>query len=1706
MRKALIIIAWIIGSVLLMLLLVVLIISTPAGKNIVRKQALQFLRNKLKTEVQIGEIDYALPKMIVLRNVLFLDQKRDTLLVGEELRVDIALLQLLRKTVDVHQIHLHGVSAHIYRHAPDTNFNFTYIINAFAGEPKSPKKPTDSNAPMRFVLDRMRLHDVRFRMDDFTGGLRMAYLVKDLDLTLDKIDPTTTTFQVRRLRGDGIAAYIVQDTSMLPPPPADSTPLRLKLAAREVSLRNVSYVQEQRQSRFFLSLSAARLLVHPDKIDIDRQTISINDFVLMNAKGVVKLGATAAGIAARATDSVIATDPAPAAKWRVTANALALSDIAFDFDNEAAPRQPYGIDYAHLHVRDFGLQASSVRYTTDTISGNLAHLQATEQSGFALRRLRTRFQYHPQGATLEDLLLQTDNSLLQRSLSVRYPSLEALAKNPNLMMLQVNLQNSIIGLRDVLLFAPQLRSQPLIKRYGNGRLQLTALATGSLDLLELGRLRVAGVGQTEIDLRGRLRALADPKRLAYQLQIARIQSSRADLEGLLPAAVRQQVRIPDRFGIVGNVSGTTQTYQPNLTLVSTDGLAFVRGRVDLTPNREQYDLFVRAERLDLGRILRRDTLIGALTGVVQARGRGLDPKTMTATASARVSSIRLMRYAYQGLSLNGHAAAQRAALQLDAKDPNARLHATVTATLFGRYPAVTAHATIDSVDMAALGLYPTELRFRGALFADLPVLNPDYPEGRIAIYSPVIAVNGARYVLDTLLLDTRPSADSGNRLVLQSPFIQATAWGHMPLTRLGNAIHYHIDRHYRLADSVRQADTALATRLKLPAAYDFNIQARVARHPIITSFVPQLRRLDTVSLRAALDQDDLILTLRAPNIEYGNYVVNGLFADVASNADSLFFSAMVGRLVQGATLDFYHTALRGRVHHDSVDARLSIADADSNQRFALSASLQQQSDTQFIHIGEGLVLNYKPWTVLQPNAVALGKGGFYFQNVGISSGPEQLAINSDRPEFGAPFHATITDFLLGNLTEIVSKDTALLANGLLRGTVDVLRLQPTPQLTSDLQIGNLSVLGDTLGDMRLFVKSAEGQTLETDVQITGQGNDVRLTGLYFLKPDAAGNSFSMNLLLNPLRLATFEGLANHAIRNTSGNLLGSVQFQGSVDAPRFNGQIRTDQLTTTVSMLNAPFSLPSETIAFSGQEIGFKDFSILDSAGHTATLNGSIFLRSLYDQRLNLRLEAEKWQPVHSSAADNKLFFGDLLLSTDVTVAGPVKAPDVSGSINILGGTNMTVAIPRSEPGLEDRQGIVAFVNMHSPEEQSVLAPRRPDSTAALKTIVPAGSDINVNVNLSDQASFTVLVDAATGDFLQVKGSTNLNAAVQPDGSIGLTGTYEIVDGMYQLNYNFLRRNFRIQRGSNIVFSGEPTEAEVNLTAVYEATVAPYDLVSRQLQDPGELNYYKQRIPFDVQLKISGRMLQPQITFDIVLPEERNYRVSSEVVDVVRARLNEVRTDVSELNKQVFALIVLNRFVGEDPFQNGAGGGGVEGMARQSASRFVSEQLNRFAGGLVKGLDLTIDLATSEDYTTGARQNRTDLNIGASKRLFNDRLTVTVGNNFQLEGSRNTNQNTSLIPGNLAVDYDLSNDQRYRLRFFRRNQDQGAFEGYIIETGVSFILQVDYNRFRQIFMSRRRMEQIRQDRRKKKEERERQQAARQAMLPDNRSLNRSHQR
>ncbi|TRZ50116.1 hypothetical protein D4Q80_00870 [bacterium] len=259
-----------------------------------------------------------------------------------------------------------------------------------------------------------------------------------------------------------------------------------------------------------------------------------------------------------------------------------------------------------------------------------------------------------------------------------------------------------------------------------------------------------------------------------------------------------------------------------------------------------------------------------------------------------------------------------------------------------------------------------------------------------------------------------------------------------------------------------------------------------------------------------------------------------------------------------------------------------------------------------------------------------------------------------------------------------------------------------------------------------------------------------------------------------------------------------------------------------------------------------------------------------------------------------------------------------------------------------------------------------------------------------------MVIDSQSGDAITVQGKTTLAASLDESKKISLTGLYELERGSYQFSLNMLKKKFEIVKGSTITWTGDPLSAIVNIKALYQLKSSPISLVEQQLvgQTPTEINKYKQRVPVEVYLKMAGDLMKPEIKFDVVIPEPDISKWP-----LVDEKLQKIRTDESEMNKQVFALLILGRFVGEDITQNNTGSTTTGTMVRQSVSGVLSSQLNRVAGGLVKGVDLNFDFESQDDYSTVTAQTRTDLKVGMSRTMKNDRIKVNVGANVPIEGA-----------------------------------------------------------------------------------------------------------
>ena len=94
--------------------------------------------------------------------------------------------------------------------------------------------------------------------------------------------------------------------------------------------------------------------------------------------------------------------------------------------------------------------------------------------------------------------------------------------------------------------------------------------------------------------------------------------------------------------------------------------------------------------------------------------------------------------------------------------------------------------------------------------------------------------------------------------------------------------------------------------------------------------------------------------------------------------------------------------------------------------------------------------------------------------------------------------------------------------------------------------------------------------------------------------------------------------------------------------------------------------------------------------------------------------------------------------------------------------------------------------------------------------------DVSVEISIDKEAELTLVIDKGNGDYLNLKGEAELTGGIDPSGKTTLTGKYEFSEGAYEMNFNMIRRKFDIQKGSYIIWNGEPTMANLNITAIYK--------------------------------------------------------------------------------------------------------------------------------------------------------------------------------------------------------------------------------------------------------------------------------------------------
>jgi len=1641
-RKSLKILLWFIASIIILVVGLALSLNIPAVQNFVKDKAINYLKTKTKTEVSLESIKIALPKDVVLNKFYLEDRKGDTLLYAEKLAVDISLFKLLKNTVEVNNIELKSVRANVKRINPDTTFNFSFLVDAFASDQKKPEEKVkkDTTSTLKFSVDKVSFEDIGLTYrDDVAGNDVKLYLgafktkIKDFDLAnqhyvIKELSLNNTS--LRYLQQKPLTQLVQHITNSV-----DSTEKEQgKLPLIEVQNFIFSKVKVNYDDQISTTKAVADVndlgLVNL-KVDLTNSQYAVDDAHLNQSNILFAFKPAPSNDLKKVKDTVL---PEKSTLGLIIKN-ISLADNDVQFDNLGAKPAPKGMDFNHLKIAGLNLGASNVTYSAAGIKANVKNGSLKEKSGFVLNELKGDAVYNDKQIKLSNFILKTPNTTINNATELNFTSMDDLTKHPERVKLNLAFKNTTIGLKDAGYF-----SDAIPANYRNEKIKLNADVNGYLNNLNIPHLQISGLKNTQIDISGKAKGLPDIKKTFLDLNIKKLHVTKSDILVAVPKkSLPPTIELPNVIDAKGNFKGSMTDFNTNMNILTDMGGANVVAGMKGPKGKENYQADISLNNFNVGRLLKMQPKLGRVSAKARVAGTGLDPKKINAKFNARVLNAYYNKYTYRNLNVAGTYANQNVVVKSSMPDSNANFALDAKVNLAGKYPSVKADLNLIQVNLQALNFSPTVLSAAGMVKVDLATADADYLNGSVDVTGLQVVKDKQRINVDTISVRAKTTATE-NELTLKSEILSAKIDGKYQLTKVSGAIINEINKYYAFGTVTKVPDQRL------------RFFVRVYDSKLLKSFVPELTVFKQSQFYGLIDtqKDSLQIKGNFPQVVYGDFKVDTTVLNINNDNNKLDYSLTVKSL-QSPSIALFNTEVSGNAANNNLGVNVFLRDRQRKNKYVIGGNFQSiNKDFKFTLDPQKLLLDYQKWVVSQDNYIQFGASGILVNQFQISNSGQSLAINSNPTEPNAPLAVEFKDFQLETLTKFAETDTTLVG-GRLNGTANVKDLASTPKFEANLTIDQLRYQKDELGTLRLAVNNNTENAFEVNVALTGV-HELRANGFYYTAPQSA---LDLTVNIDKIEMKNIESLSAGQLKRGTGTLTGALTVKGALTAPKVLGDLTFNNAGFNVAYVNSYFRMPNEKISFTNEGISFNNFTLIDSLNQKATINGKVYTSDFKNYRFGLDIKTDNFRALNSTAADNDMIYGTVFLTSDIKVRGDLNQPDVNMNIRVNKGTKFFFALPANDPSIIDQEGIVQFIDEDAPPFNG----KKPLKVDSISKAPIKGLNLVASVKIDPEAELNVVVDPASGDNLNVKGDADLNVTMDPSGKISMTGRYEIVDGSYNLTLAVVKKEFKLVKGSTIIWTGEPTSATANITALYEVNAAPIDLLNQP-----DLYEARTKLPFQVYLMMKGELLKPTISFKLDLPENERGALSGQVY----TKLINVNRDESELNKQVFALLALNRFIANNPFQSLAGGGGgVSTLARSSVSKLLTEQLNNLTSDLIQGVDLNFGVNSSEDYSTGSMQQKTDLEVGLSKKLLNDRLTVTVGSSFALEGPQAPGEKSTNIAGNVNVEYALSADGRYRLRAYRRNQNDVIVQGQIIETGLGFTLVVDYNKFREIFQKKR---------------------------------------
>jgi translocation and assembly module TamB len=1618
---------WILVSITALLLVVILLIRIPAVQNKLTQQAIAYLENKIGTEVRLEHIFISFPKNIVLQGLYLEDQSKDTLLYAEELNIDTDLWGLTQNRIELNRVELINCTAAAHRSQAGT-FNFDYIMQAFAGDSLAVEDTTAT--AWEFSMDEVSVSKTSLSFRDLPEGNQASLKIGTFELDMDEFNLTDLLFSIKSVELKNTQAEIIQTNTTAAADTSSSKQPNMDFD--EIKIQDVQLHYKNAAGQDILA-DLGEFNIRANEVDLENNKIDLQDLQLIGSSISFRQDRTTKQALTPIKNETFAGLNIP---WNIKLNSVELTDNSLAYHDFNSETVKGSIDLNHLELFGFQFLADEIVVNGSTLQGRIKNLSFQEKSGLAIQSFEGDLKLTNRQLDLNKFILHSGRSKIDMKGSASFSSLAQYEQAS----VNVQLNHSIIALSDVLLFAPTLLDSLPLDLPDTTTILVSTRVTGPVNDLTIHHLDLSTLRNTILALKGNIKGLPDIDHAIMNMEVYQFHTVVSDIKSILvDSLIPTSIQLPEWVRLKGSYSGTVKSSNTKFVLTSDVGQLNAQGKITFS-KIPAYDVILSTKQLHLGKILKQPETMGMIDMHASVKGSGFSMDSLNTAFQVDVAQFQYNQYDYKDFKMEG-------TLNNYLFSGTGSLHdENLDFVLAGDFdyqediPLYNFTLDLKNANFQKLNLSERPLKARGKLNIDLATSDFRIINGTMAIRKVAIFNGESLYMVDSLLFASIDQ-EGESSMKIQSDIISGEFTGTFNLFKMPGVMRQHINQYFALQDKSLTA---------FQSTQNFKFDLTLKNTDLITEIlIPDLDPFipGKISGEFNSEENKLNIEVDIAQIKYATTIVDSLSLLITSDASDLRYKFRLKNIKQD-TLTIDAVQLTGKIQNDSIYSSFQILNANDEKKYVLGGVIKSQENKfRFSFLHDQIVLNYTKWSVPEDHYVDFNIHGMQTNNFAITGGQERIALITTVKD--STVSVEFKDLQLSSLTRIVRG--VMPARGKLNGNLKF-TTSAQGRFNSKLQIDDLKVLEQAYGNLTLAL-SHSGNRYAIDFQV--KNGDSNLTASGFYVADEKTSEFKLSVNLSPLNLKLIEPLTYGQLKNVKGIAEGNLQVSGNFKKPVIRGDITFREASFTSTYLNNTFTLNNERISFEETGIAFNNFTIQDKKKNQAEIRGNILTEAYQDFRFNLRVNAKNFQLLNTTEKDNKLFYGNVRVNTEIRITGNQNRPRVDMTASLSKDSELTYVIPQEQKSVMEQEGIVQFVDKDAVLDPFLAAINLADTVASSF----AGINISANLELTDEETLHIIIDPMTGDRLSVKGNANLTFNMTASGNMNLAGRYEIAEGSYNLSfYKLVKRKFAIEKGGTIIWSGNPFNAQLDIRARYEVETTPIDLIANQINttDQAQLNSYRQRLPFLVLLDIKGQLLAPQITFQIDMPIDKRAAYGG----IIYAKILDINTRESDVNKQVFALLILQRFVSDNPLESEAGSA-VANATRTSVSRILTEQLNRLSDN-IKGVQLSVDIKSYQDYSTGEAQGDTQVQLGVSKSLFNDRLVVKLSGNVDVEGENTTQEEVTDYIGDLAIEYKLTRDGRFRVTGFRTN-NYDMIDGELVETGAGLIYIKDYNTLRELF-------------------------------------------